>query len=92
MLRSMNGYVTGRPQLGCGCADGNLQLGCGCGTGVGDDVLDTITGYSQKLDEVLESIPRIDKNTEVIQAWLPYLVGALGFLAVALLINAKRKR
>lgn len=62
---------------------------CGCNKGL-SGALDVIEEYKRKVDASLEAIPRITEYAETIQWWIPFIVAGLGFVGMAILINAKR--
>ncbi len=59
--------------------------------GFTDDVLTMVAGYGQKLDESLEAIQRIDRNTEAIKPYVPWMTFALGLVGVGLVLNAIKR-
>ncbi|MEP7217434.1 MAG: hypothetical protein ABI876_00880 [Bacteroidota bacterium] len=52
------------------------------------EVRDLARKLGGKLDVALDTVPRIQQNTDTIITYIPWIIGALGFVGVAIIFHA----
>jgi hypothetical protein len=52
------------------------------------EIRDAVKALRPPVEEAVAGLPRVEQNIDTITTYMPWLIGSLGFLGVAILLNA----